>query len=203
VTGVDLSGPLVDLARARGAGPEFVFGDAATIPLPPSSFDAAFSRFGVMFFEDPPAAFAHVRELLKPGGRLAFVCWRAMQENAWAWETLAVALPLLKEPPPAMPPDAPGPFSLAEAARIESVLRAAGWEQIAATPFDTDYVLGGSPEQAVELFLRLGPLGRLIREQQLDPGSIRGALQSLMARHVGERGVSMRAACWIVTARRP
>ncbi|MBU0823989.1 MAG: class I SAM-dependent methyltransferase, partial [Alphaproteobacteria bacterium] len=76
VLGVDISEQLVDLARAAtpdAAPVEFRLADAATTPLPAESFDLLFSRFGVMFFDDPGVAFAHMRGALKPDGRIAFV----------------------------------------------------------------------------------------------------------------------------------
>ena len=79
VLGVDLSKPLLDIARRRAAGVDgldVTQGDAQTLLFEEGAFDAAFSRFGVMFFEDPTAAFTNIRSALKPGGRLSFVCWR-------------------------------------------------------------------------------------------------------------------------------
>ena len=84
VLGVDISRPLLDTARARSPGANdvtFLEADAQTAAFEPGAFDAAFSRFGVMFFADPPAAFANIRRALKPGGRLAFICWRGMVDN--------------------------------------------------------------------------------------------------------------------------
>src|SRR5690606_38612940 len=85
--GVDLSAPMLELARGRAAetagGAEFRQADAQTADLGAAAFDAAMSRFGVMFFEDPAAAFGNIRKAVKPGGRLAFVCWRSPLENAF------------------------------------------------------------------------------------------------------------------------
>src|SRR3546814_2320304 len=84
VLGIDLSAPLLEVAQRRNSGHQglrFVQGDAQVFPFAPASFDAAFSRFGVMFFADPVAAFLNIRRGLKPGGRLAFACWRSLEEN--------------------------------------------------------------------------------------------------------------------------
>src|SRR6185436_3364257 len=84
VVGVDLSGTVLTFARRAAKGCErlrFVQADAQVFPFEPASFDAAFSRFGVMFFADPVAAFINIRRSLRPQGRLAFVCWRALEEN--------------------------------------------------------------------------------------------------------------------------
>jgi SAM-dependent methyltransferase len=98
VIGVDVSKPLIAAAMASGGGPDYVAADAG-LWRPAAPADALFSRFGVMFFEDPPAAFENLRACLKPGGRLAFVCWGPMTENAWAIEPVVAALPHLTTPP--------------------------------------------------------------------------------------------------------
>ena len=85
VVGIDLSAAVLAFAKRAADGCErvrFVQGDAQVFPFEPASFDAAFSRFGVMFFTDPTAAFRNIRRCLKPNGRLAFVCWRALEDNA-------------------------------------------------------------------------------------------------------------------------
>jgi ubiquinone/menaquinone biosynthesis C-methylase UbiE len=106
VVGVDISEPMLDVAlrRPRSADLQVVFRklDAQTGDLGHGFFDAAFSRFGVMFFSDPVVAFANIRASLKLDGRLAFVCWRPLDENPWMQAPLQAALPLL---PPVAPPD--------------------------------------------------------------------------------------------------
>ena len=199
--GVDISGPLVAAARARGGAPDFYQADAGSDELPGAPFDGAFSRFGVMFFEDPPAAFAHLRAALRPGGRIAFVCWRSLMENAWARDPLPLVQPLLRELPPEAAPGAPGPFAFGDGARLRGILEGAGWTSVTITPRDAGYLLGLTPEAACAVALRLGPLGRMIRTQGLDPEPFRGVLEDLLRRHMTERGVVMGSACWIVTGR--
>ena len=119
VIGVDLSEPMLDQARAHAAGMgqvELVNGDASAY-VPPAKLDLVFSRFGVMFFPDPAASFAHLAKQLRPGGRVAFVCWRALAENPWATVPWEAARPVFPPAPPA-DPAAPWPFSLGERARI-------------------------------------------------------------------------------------
>ena len=202
VTGMDISAHLVDLALQVGGDVTFVCGDASVDPFPGAPFDAAFSRFGVMFFERPVEAFAHIAEAMRPGGRLAFVCWRAMADNAWARETVAAGLPHLKEPPPPMDPTAPGPFAFADKDRVLNILADAGWRDGAAEALDTDYVLGVDAAATAQKMLRIGPLGRLIMQQDADPAPILSALESLLGKYQTPAGVAMPAACWIVTARR-
>ena len=105
VVGVDISVPMLDVARRRprpadAGAAEFLQLDAQYDPLG-SVFDAAFSRFGVMFFSDPVAAFKNILTSLKHGGRLAFVCWRRLEENPWVRVPLEAARPFLPDAAPA------------------------------------------------------------------------------------------------------
>src|ERR1700722_8312023 len=118
VLGVDISRPMLEVARSRplpadATQPAFREGDAQSDDLGASVFDAAFSRFGVMFFSDPAAAFANIRAALKPAGRLGFVCWRSYPENLWMRLPIESAQPLLAPAAPAAP-TAPGPFAFAD-----------------------------------------------------------------------------------------
>ena len=124
VVGVDLSTAVLAFARRAAEGCErvrFVQADAQVFPFEPASFDAAFSRFGVMFFADPTAAFINIRRSLRPNGRLAFVCWRALEENPLDILPLRAASAHLP-PQPAHDPDAPGPFAFANPARVRGIL---------------------------------------------------------------------------------
>src|SRR6185369_15072156 len=154
VVGADISGPMLADARARTAAAglgnvELVHADAQTHAFPPSAFDLVFSRFGVMFFADPTAAFANLRGALRPGGRLAFVCWRSLPENPWMAVPLMAALQHL--PPPTIPgPEDPGPFSFADRGRVERILGGAGWSDVTVTPLDETLTLpGGEIPQTV------------------------------------------------------
>lgn len=200
VVGADISRPMLEIARGRAKGPiEFREADAQTADLGRGGFDAVYSRFGVMFFEDPAAAFANIRTQLKPGGRLAFVCWRSPAENPLMVGPMMAAAPLL---PPQPPPDplAPGPFAFADPERVRGILEGAGFTDVAIQPFD-DRVGAGGLEQAMALAFRVGPLGRALaanpeaRESVID--AVRGAIEP----YVTDEGVKMPAAVWIVTAR--
>ena len=157
VVGVDISEPMLDVAlRRRPSAPDLQVAfrklDAQTGDLGHGFFDAAYSRFGVMFFGDPVAAFANIRASLKPGGRLAFVCWRPVSENPWMQAPLQAALPLL---PPVTPPDptAPGPFAFADLSRVRSILANSGYGSATINPFDAD-IGGGDLEQTLKLALQ-------------------------------------------------
>lgn len=201
VTGVDVSGPLLAVARAKGGGPAYLLADAGADPLP-GPFDAAFSRFGVMFFTAPEAAFAHVRAAMAPGGRIAFVCWGPMAENAWAMEPLMAALPHLPEPPKPAPPGAPGPFAFGEPGRAVSVLEAAGWRDVTAQAWRGPYVVGAADvEAALPLMLKIGPLGAMLRQQPQAAAAVTGALRDVLAKRVTPQGIAFPASVWVVTAR--
>lgn len=209
VLGVDISGQLVEVARAAapaGAPVEFLCADAATTPLQGGNFDLLFSRFGVMFFDDPIAAFTHMRRALKPGGRMAFVCWRGAQENDWVRLPMA-AIRNIIEPVPA-DPTAPGPFAFGDRQRLADILAAAGFTAINIAPFDTtiSYGRGATREEAVDdaldMAFQVGPLARALLDQ---PDDIREtaaiAVRAAFAKRPGETSVLIDGAAWIVTAR--
>ena len=204
VQGVDISAPMLEIARRRttDAGHiNFLEADAQTYAFPPGAHDAAFSRFGVMFFEDPVAAFANIAKALHHGGRLAFVCWRPMAENGWMSLPLVAALPHI--PPPAPPePNAPGPFAFADAERVRAILAQAGFTDIEIRPHDQ--LIGGNDlEATVALSLRVGPLGAILRDNPHLKESVVGAIHEALAPHVTPQGVFLPSATWIVQAKRP
>ena len=164
VMGVDISKPMLEVALRRprpapNLPVTFRQLDAQTDDLGHNLFDAAFSRFGVMFFSEPATAFANIRTSLKTDGRVVFVCWRALGENPWMEVPLQAALPFL-QPVEAPDPTAPGPFAFADASRVRTLLTSAGFGSVEITPFDA--VIGGVDiEQTLKLALRLGPLALL------------------------------------------
>jgi SAM-dependent methyltransferase len=203
VMGVDISKPMLEVALRRprpapNLPVTFRQLDAQTDDLGHNLFDAAFSRFGVMFFSDPATAFANIRTSLKHGGRLVFVCWRALSENPWMEVPLQAALPFL-QPVEAPDPTAPGPFAFADASRVRTLLTGAGFGSVEISPFDA--AIGGADiEQTLKLALRLGPLGRALREQPGSADAVAGAVRGVLSRYVTSDGVLMPAAVWIVQA---
>jgi len=209
VLGVDISPQLI--ARASADAPAdapvaFRLADAATAAWEPAAADLLFSRFGVMFFDDPVAAFDHMRGALKPGGRLAFACWRTPAENDWVRLPMTAIRDLVT--PPVTDPLAPGPFAFADRARIEDILAAAGFADIAIAPFDTVIPYGhgatraAAIDDAVLLASAVGPLSRALADQ---PDDIRAkaadAVRATFARQPGESSVLINGAAWIVTAK--
>lgn len=208
VTGIDISRPMLQKAVARASTiPElnlrFVEADAQTHALQPDSFDLLFSRFGVMFFSDPAAAFANLRGAMRPGGRLGFVAWREPADNPWATLPARVARNHV-ELPPRPPANAPGQFGFADDAHVRHVLDTAGWTDIQFERFDTHIVLGRDAADAADFLIEMGPAGPALAEagaetRQKAHADLRTALED----HAGPGGVSMAYSTWIVTARRP
>ena len=204
--GVDISKPLLELARrrasARGVHAHFVEADVAIAPLRDAPFDAAFSRFGVMFFDDTAAAFAKIRAALNPGGRIVFICWRTFAENGWSRAPLAALQPILKAPIAPADPNAPGPFRLQDPEEIKSMLAASGWRDVSIMPWDGEVLVGGGgdADSAAAFLLKIGPCARAITDQQLDPKRAHQLLAEFLRQHETKAGVPLPAACWIVRA---
>jgi len=201
VTGVDISRPMLAVARQRaGANIAFVEADGSG-HLFRSEYDLVFSRFGVMFFADPKAAFANIRKALKPAGRVAFVCWRAPQENAWAARSLSAAFDLL---PPQEPVDplAPGPFAFADNGRLQSILAGAGFKDVKIEKLDTVVGMGATADQAARASLSIGPLARAAGGlDEATKAKIQERVREALAEFKTPAGITPPAACWLVGAR--
>jgi len=204
VAGVDISAPMLAVARARAhsgqADIPFIEADASVYDFQPT-FDLVFSRFGVMFFADPFAAFANIHRAVAPKGRLAFVCWRSMPENAWAFAPFAAAKHLL--PPQEAPdPHAPGPFAFADGARLTDILSRAGFHDIALTKFDGAMNMGDTPAEAANEALNIGPLARAAAElDEATRAKILDVVATAMQKFASPRGIAPPAACWLVSAK--
>jgi SAM-dependent methyltransferase len=207
VLGVDISAPMLAVAKRRAdrepqAEVRFLEADAQTHPFEPAGADCAYSRFGVMFFADPIAAFANIRAGLRSGGRIALVCWRTMALNPFMTAPLEAILPLLPEAPSTSDPNAPGPFAFADPLRVEQILARAGYRDIVLRPHD-EAIGGRDVEQSVNTALRIGPLGAALRERPELTAAVEVAVREVMVRHLTDRGVRLPSASWIVTARVP
>jgi SAM-dependent methyltransferase len=203
-TGVDISRPLLELGRQRaqtyGFDIDFIEADAGSVDIHGAPFDAAFSRFGVMFFEDAIGAFAHIRASLRPGGRLVFISWRPFQENLWSYAPSRALNPLL--PAPLQPADEslPGPFFFADPAKVRTTLAASGWSGVSVDPWDGPLIVGADAKDAAGYLLKIGPCARAIAEHGLDPAAAEHLIVNCLAEAQTPAGVSMAAACWIVRA---
>jgi SAM-dependent methyltransferase len=203
VTGVDFSHPMLSLARARAAGRanmSFIEADASALAFRPQ-YDLLFSRFGVMFFDDPPAAFANLRAALKPGGRVAFVCWRTPPENLWMSAPMQAAKPFLPEMP-RFDPLAPGPFAFADPARIGDILARGGFSSIRIEKFDGPMDMGRDLAQAAAQMLEVGPMSRAMGEiDAATRAKIAEAVKGALGKFVRADGdIAPPAACWLVGA---
>ena len=202
VLGVDISAPMIEEARGRAGGAPVTFevADAAERRFAPD-FDLLFSRFGVMFFADPAAAFRNLRTALAPGGRMVFVCWRPLRDNPWAFAPLAAARDLL---PPMEPPDphAPGPFALADSDRLRGILTEAGFRDVAIDAHDDHMYTGASVEEATDHAMMVGPLSRMIAGAPDDlRAAIRPRVSAAVEPFATAAGVAAPANVWLVTAR--
>lgn len=207
VLGLDVSEPMLARARERAeellSDAEFRAADAAAF-ADDGEFDLLVSRFGVMFFNNPTAAFTNLHARAAPGGRLCFACWQKPSENLWAtlpMQTLAHFLP------PSEPSDplAPGPFAFADPDRIEKILADSGWQDIAihAMPFSMIVGEGDDPiAAAVHFNLRIGPAARAIRDAGPDVDApAKAALATALAGYLVDGQVGLPGAVWLVSAR--
>lgn len=195
VTGVDIAPLLLDVARRRAAGRgevNFIEADAQTLALPDRSFDCLFSRFGVMAFAEPGAAFANFHRLLKPSGRLSFVCWRALEENEL--DLLPLRAAGLEDRLD------PTPFSFADPGHIRNVLGSAGFVDIAVEPQDVNVSSGGI-DAMLAVLMKVGPLGRILRENPQLRAEAEPRVRAALAARGGPAAVLLNAGIWVVTAR--
>ncbi len=207
VLGVDISAPMLARAKARVGSDKtvtFEYGDAQVHGFANAAYDLVYSRFGVMFFSDPVAAFRNLRSALKPGGRIAFVCWPPAKENAWVKIPTGIVKAHIELPAPPDPDD-PGEFAFADSGRVQRILTAAGFADIKIDRRDMPITIAPDQglDEAAEFFLEMGPTGSALANL--------GASDDLKARitvdlrdglrpFLTEAGVVMDATIWLVSA---
>jgi len=179
----------------------FLHGDAEVYPFAPGSFDAAFSRFGVMFFSDPTAAFSNIRRALRPGGRIAFVCWRRLAENELDALPIRAASPHLPAQLVAEAERA-GHFSFADPTFLRETLTRAGYVDVDIRKHDEE-VRSGDLRSMVSVCSHVGSLGALLREHPKFRRTAVPALEQALVGLDGPHGPALRAAIWIVLAFAP
>jgi len=212
VWGIDISEPMLRVAQALAdqasgdtAPVTFVKADAQTHRFSGEPFDLVFSRFGVMFFENPVAAFSNVRSAMRPGGHMAFCCWQPRAVNPFMTVPAMAAMELLPAPPE-MPPRAPGPFAFEEADYVAEVLAGAGFESVAVTPLQKPLTFGRglSLTDIVERLVQIGPIAQMVREAPEDlQQPVRDKVIEAVAPFYSEdTGMTLDGQFWQVTARR-
>jgi SAM-dependent methyltransferase len=195
VIGVDVAPLLLEIAKRRTqplSQVRLMLADAQSLDLPSESADAVFSRFGVMTFDDPVAAFANFRRILKPSGVLAFCCWRSLQENELDH------LPLFAAGFQSAVDE--GPFSFADPEHMRRTLEAAGFSEIIIQPHD-EKVSSGDLDAMTWVLLKVGPLGKIVRESPALRAAAEPRLRAALAALGDPSRVQLMASVWIVTAR--
>jgi SAM-dependent methyltransferase len=205
VLGVDLSSQMLALARETAAAEgldnvEFQHADAQIHPFETAAFDVAISRMGSMFFGDPVAAFTNIHRAVRPGGRLTLLTWQSLADNEWLTE-FRTALAAGRELP-TPPPDAPGPFSLADPGRVRTILEAAGFTDISFESLRVPMRFGSDPD---DVFDFVGGFFGWLRDGLDEAGRARAddALRATIAAHTAPHEVAFESATWIVQARKP
>ncbi|HEU4406692.1 MAG TPA: class I SAM-dependent methyltransferase [Polyangiaceae bacterium] len=201
--GVDLSGPMLEVARARaereGVPATFVLADAQAHAFEPASFDLIISRFGVMFFDDPVRAFANLRRAARDDAELRLVAWRSAEDNPFMTTAERAAAPLVPNLP-ARRPDGPGQFAFADRSRVQHILEGGGWTDVDVRAIDIPCTL---PEKELVPYLtRLGPLGRALSEvDEQTRARVLEVVRPAFDPYVHGDEVRVTAACWLISGR--
>jgi SAM-dependent methyltransferase len=211
--GLDVSPVLIDAAMQRASRPgavlkdadvRFCVGDAAAVELEEAPFDVIFSRFGLLFFDDPYAAFEHMRGWLKPTkGRIVFSCWAPVEENPWIYEPHAIIRRHINTPE--LQPNAPGPFGLADVARLNDILVTAGFVDIRVQAWRGELPIAGAGANsmmATDLALNGMHASEQLAQAPDDvKAKVRRDIEALYKARHGVGGVMMPASAWLVTAK--
>ena len=206
VLGVDLSSRMLARARERSAAEgltntSFERADAQVYPFDAEAFDLAISRFGVMFFGDPVAAFQNVRRALRPGGRVAFLAWQPLARNEWMAELFGALAAGRDIPRP--PAGAPGPFGLSDPDAVRRIFGEASFENVSLDDVSESLTVGADAEDAFGFVRSLGVTRGLLRD--LDATTTERALNAVratIAAHDTGQGIRFGSAAWLITARR-
>jgi SAM-dependent methyltransferase len=207
VLGLDISEPMLNDARARAkrsgaTNVEFVRADAQIHAFEPTDVDLIFSRFGIMFFDDPTAAFANLRTALRAEGRLTFICWQALAKNPWMFVPAAAAAQHVALAAPS-DPTAPGPFAFADADRVVGILQSAGFADVSAEAHEGRLAVGRglALDEIVGFMQQLGPAGAALREASADVvQAVTDSIREALTPYYSEDGVVMDFGAWILTA---
>lgn len=209
--GVDCAANFVKTAaeEARAAGvanASFFAADVQSDDLR-GPYDCAFARFGTMFFMMPGAAMRNIRKAIKPGGALTMIVWRRREDNPWLHDAelrVRQIVPVVSHEDTDQVHCGPGPFAMAGADMVSSMLKGAGYDRINFERFDTDICIGRDLADAIEFAMALGPAGEIIRlagtdGERLKPQVV-AALREALTPYVRANGVWAPSSTWFVTA---
>ena len=206
-TGLDISEPMLEQAKilAQAEGVEnvsFECLDVQVESLGDTRFDAAFSRFGVMFFEDPMQAFSNIHRALREDAPLSFVCWQSPMVNPWHFLAMEVVTEFIDNPKP--PPRSPSPFAFQEREYVEEILVTANFREIEITPFEMKipWFDGKDPNQAAASYLSINPIisEGLAALDNEGKEKILARLSDLFSSHQTDGRIVFDSATWIVAA---
>ena len=207
--GVDVAPRFIETAKSEveAANVSFSVADVQFEDLG-GPYDYVFSRFGVMFFDNPGAAMRNIRRSMAPGGRLVAVVWRIREDNAWLYEAQQVVEAMIGRPDDYDEPTCgPGPFSMAGADTTSGILVGAGFTDVSLTRCDMPILIGRDVNEAIDLMMALGPAGEMVRlwgdRQAHRHDAIRAALTETLTKLKTDAGVEGMASTWIVSAVSP
>jgi SAM-dependent methyltransferase len=210
IVGADIAPAMLTAARARAADAgarnvRFVQADMQVDDLGAGMFDAAFSQFGVMFFNDPVVAFTNIRRTIHPGGPLAFACWQPIFSNEWMLVPGSAVVEVTGALPSMPGPGEPGPFSLSEPGRIEEVLDGAGFTHVDVVAHDEVLALAGEEiDSLVKLSQAVGPVRQALKDAGDDEDLRRRLIEAVDAAvlaRVVDGEARFNAGAFIVSAR--
>lgn len=206
--GIDAAPRMIEAAREDHAGSraEFRVHDMQE-PLDDGPFDAAYGRFGTMFFANPVWALRNVAAVLVEGAPIATVVWRRREDNTFIHEAQQVVEGLLGRPDEYDEPTCgPGPFSMANADTVTDQHLAAGYTDVALQRVDRPMIIGRTVDEAIDMVTAIGPAGEIVRlwgdRMAHRHDEVRAELRAIMQRRLTDEGVIGEASCWVVTARR-
>lgn len=208
VVGLDVSAVILQAARARlaeAANTRLELADALTWTLDGPPADLLFSRFGVMFFGDPVAAFANLRRALKPGGRFAFAAWAALADNPWIDIPLQAALSVVPPPPADSDQYEPGQFAFGTPDRVRRILHDAGYGPVRARGFDfTMRFPADDIARTAQGMTAMGQISRVLRDRPAEEQARAAtAIAAVLAPLVDGAWITLPARVWLFDARAP